>query len=596
MKVIVLLSTIGILSALHCDKDYNFDKRGYYITCQYLSKDHLDILRNITINNEISLKIENSALYNVTSEIFQNVKEIRFLTIKNSIFTFSPTERIFKTLSKLEQLTIQNTTFHMNEYTFSGINHLKELVLSNNSLIKVEKSTLKHLDVLEHFQLTENMLEDTANIVICDLKNLKSLNLSNNLIESVDYFFTLCESAINSMDFSVNSHSYALNVPKDDYTIYEFASDLVELDLSHNRLRTLGDLFNNIKYIKEVKLQENMLTLLKNSDFKLLEDLKNLFLQNNNITMIEDRVFHGKHNLELLDLSHNGLTYFNITDSPMLRYLNLGSNKLKFDSISIINSTQSLQKFFLYDNNISEVKPYMFERFNELELLDLNDNRIKVNNNSFCGLFELKTLFLAGNQINILPESVFRDLKKMKTIDISRNKFKTLYPATFNELNNLNFLNISHNRLESLDYILLNPLKNLYILDISDNNLKYIQYDLIISNLPSLSVLNIQQNHLSCELLVEIVRFFKQKSINYTLEEKKDTFHENVAGIFCANEQNSERLNTNAIASNINPLFNTVMTLISIFLVLIISIVGFKIYRHLKRRKYRAEEFELIME
>ncbi|XP_023013902.2 podocan-like [Leptinotarsa decemlineata] len=595
MKVIVLLSTIGILNALHCDKDYNFDKRGYYITCQDLSSEHLDILQNITINNEISLEIDNSVLYNVSSEIFRNVGEIRFLTIKHSIFTFLPSESIFKTLPKLEHITIQNTTFHMNEYTFSGINHLRELVLSKNGLIKVEESTLKHLDVLELFQLTENMLEDTANIVMCELKNLKSLNLSSNLIESVDYFSTLCESP-TSMDFSGNGHSYASNVSKDDYTIYEFDSNLVELDLSHNRLRSLGDLFNTVKYVQVANLQENMLTQLKNSDFKLLKDLRDLYLQNNNITTIEDRVFHGKNNLERLDLSRNGLTFFSITDLPMLRYLNLGSNKLKEENIDVINSTKTLQKFFLYDNNISEVKPYAFQRFNKLELLDLNDNHIKLNNNSFRGLFEMKTLFLAGNQMKVLPETIFRDLRKLKTIDLSRNEFKALYPATFNGLKNVKVLNISHNHLEGLDYVLLNPLKNLHVLDISDNNLHYIQYDSIISNLPSLSVLNIQQNRLSCKFLIEIAGYLKLKSINYTMQEKIDTFHENVAGIFCANEESMAGLQTDTNTGHTNLLFNTVMTVVSLFLVFIMGIIGFKIYIYLKRRKYRADEFELIVE
>ncbi|KAG5898335.1 hypothetical protein JTB14_034320 [Gonioctena quinquepunctata] len=541
MKVILFMAIIGTLNALHCDKQFNFgDKyglRGFDIICQDLTQQYVYLLQNITINNEISLTIQNSKFESVTSEIF-----------------------------------------------------LKEL----------EKGSLKYLVNLKDLQLTENHLKDTANLPMCDLKNLKSLNLSYNLMGTLDGSFVSCETSSKSMDFSENNQPVALKVAKNDYfAADDFASDLKDFDLSNNRIEALGNYLSHFKFIRVLKLQGNQLSQLESHNFKYLSDLEELILHDNNITLIEDGVFQGKDNLVHVDLSFNALAFFRIDNLPMLRYLDLGSNELEVDSLEGIKSSDSLQKLLLDDNDIAEIKPHSFQRFTKLEMLNLRNNRIVLNNFSFSGLAELESLYLSGNKIQELPEFVFSDLKKLRTLDLSNNKLKVItHSGTFKELKNLNILNISHNYLESLDYVLLQPMRSLHVLDVADNQLHYIQYDLIISNLPAISNLNIKENQLSCELLVKIVGYLKTKEINYTMQERNNIAQENVAGIFCKSEQNTEMIGfkSDSAEGKISPLFNVSMALVSILLIILIGMSCFKVYVYLKRRKYRADEFELIVE
>ncbi|KAJ8965566.1 hypothetical protein NQ314_004025 [Rhamnusium bicolor] len=306
-----------------------------------------------------------------------------------------------------------------------------------------------------------------------------------------------------------------------------------------------------------------------------------------------------KKNLEYLDLSNNKLKYFSLSNTPMLEYINLANNMLDTVSLNHVNNTNYLKTFILSNNTIEDIHPYTFEKHVGLEILNLANNNVKLCNNSFSGLLRLTDLSMRNNNIDEIPPGLFDNLNNLRKLDLSKNRIKYFTSnSTFQGLSNLEILNISYNSLQEINYPLLQPLKNLNVLDIAGNRVHYIQYDLIISDLPLLSVLNIKSNYLSCELLYKIIKYLRHKNVNYTINEEFDYEKENVAGIYCNSEKNvsPNSLKSESISGGSYALV-VIGGILGVILVLIVIVVSvFKIHVFLKRRKYKADEFELIDE
>lgn len=600
MIPIILMTIIGITNALHCDKEFDYSEsygNGYDITCQGITKEHLYLLQNITINNEIKLNIDRSALKNVSSKLFGNVPNIRHLKVTNSTFTYPKGHSVFQILSKLEYLEIRDTDFEVYTYTFKGLDELQSLILANNSLEQVVPGSFSKLKNLKDLEITNNRIDDFADIPMCELKNLRSLNLSKNRIFDLKRQFFVCKLSNEGMALKLNGESVNIN-QKDYLTIKDYYLELTHFDVSYNRIKSIGDSLNYLKFITDLNLQGNLITRIRNADISALKDLERLYLNNNTLEAIEDEVLQSKENLEVLDVSHNKLTYLNLKSTSMLRYLNLGDNDLDLDIINNITRPKSLETLLFFKNRISDVPAGAFDRFHSLENLDLSDNSIRLGNHSFIGLRMLRNLRIRNASIEHLPEHVFKDLRKLERLDLSHNKLKTLINnETFNVLENLGVLNLSYNALEDFDYMVVKNLNNLHVLDIAGNKLKFVQYEQIMSNLRFLSVFNIRSNLLSCEFLQKTIKFLKTKRVSYTIAEKLDFEKENVGGIYCKSENAvSTGLKREDTSDTSDVLVDLSIFFLTVLVILIISIVMFKIYIYMKRRKYKADEFELIQD
>ncbi|XP_030750372.1 leucine-rich repeats and immunoglobulin-like domains protein 3 [Sitophilus oryzae] len=597
---VILYLSIPTIS-LYCDKYFTYyeeyGENFFNVTCSDISKNTQHVLENITINNEISLTIIDSSLENVTPDLFRNVRNIKILSILNSHFSFDRKQSIFYDLDSLETLEIINTSFSIENSTLNGLKSLKNIKFTNNSLTVIPSSSLDQLDNLERLEISENLLTDVKNIPLCGLRKLKLLNLSSNLLTNLDHFYFDCHTYKKRVDVNM-ADVPSLQSDIFDSTFYNITTgshDVTDLDLSKNQIKSLGISLSNLDKLRFLNLGYNSLVKVTNVQFQTLVSLGKLRLNNNKLQHLNSKIFDNKPRLVFVDLSHNYLNEITVFNVSNLQYLYIEHNNLV--SVSF-KSLPSLKYVSLEQNDLAELTPDEFQDLPKLSRMNLSGNKITLTKGLFKNIPSLTFLDLSNNSITNITENVFMGLKNLESLDLSNNQLSHLSGNPFVDIENLEYLNVSFNLIESLSYLSLEPLSNLKTLDIANNKLKFIEYDVILSNLPGLTNINIKYNILTCDNLKKLIVFLKKRNISYTHNEyiNLENINQNIAGIPC---QSANRSLLVAVSSKNNgriALFVIGVCLVIVLVSVIAGIMSYKFYIYLKRRKYRADEFELVDE
>lgn len=528
---LTLLKIVQIL-AIPCETKFTYLENygnGFSVICTGNSVN----LSETIVQNELTLSIVNSNIKNATSSLFHNFKRIKELVIKNSTFHFIANEPVFESFQQLEILKIQQTPVEISTNTFSGLDKLKELHLIDNNLTVIDVNVFNNTPNLKTLKVCENDVENLSDIPVCYLMaNLKTLVLSANRIKQVDSNAFLCEFTdvigfeLNDFNHHVNSNvAKYMNTPSSPSTIDS-------IDLSFNEIPELHNVFELLENLKRINLESNRLTLIRNGDFGSLSALQMLNLRNNTITTIEKSAFQHTAKLIDLNLEYNNLSKLFLMQSTLLKNLNLAYNKFTCNSLANLNTLNSLRILNLSNNFLSDGCVEIFPNFLKVQELNLSNNKLKLVDGLFRNYFDLIWLNLANNRLSSLPNGIFHDAINVKYIDLSQNQIKLLNDATFASTIRLQTLNLSNNLLQNLQFTLVEPLKNLQVLDISGNQLHFIDYDVIFTNLPTLSI-DIKSNLFTCDLLYKMINFYRKNGINYTINEQLQYDKENVYGIYC---------------------------------------------------------------
>lgn len=164
--------------------------------------------------------------------------------------------------------------------------------------------------------------------------------------------------------------------------------------------------------------------------------LHSLFLVNNGIEKISGEPFYYLSRLENLNLSHNRLTdiedLFQFQNQPnKLRRLSLAHNIIEDIPGDVFAELSSLVELDLSFNIISDLTEEPFFNLTNLEILRLNNNRIKDLNGAVNSLQNLKHLYLRGNQIQNIDEESLKIIKHLETFDVSWNELEVIKPVMF---------------------------------------------------------------------------------------------------------------------------------------------------------------------
>ncbi|KAL0974361.1 hypothetical protein UPYG_G00219420 [Umbra pygmaea] len=273
------------------------------------------------------------------------------------------TEGAFRDVTKLQELNVaRNLLSHNvdgNSQALGSLNRLRRLDLSMNGLDDdAAELYLRKKSVLEHLDLTGNLLMQLAPKQFADSRSLRSINMENNLI-----------TVIEKGTFEPLKKLETLNLAK-----------------------------NNLVYICDFKLHQ----------------IKLLNLSRNSIEVFFTSTDGQMYNLEILDLSYNKLLYFPmIPTTNQLRSLHLQSNMLGFlEADTMLSEASSLYRELKADdvNDAVEYDIYSNWRMMPLTSIDLSSNHFR----SFpveavSQLTSLSTLNLSNNCIQAISYNMTKN-------------------------------------------------------------------------------------------------------------------------------------------------------------------------------------------
>ncbi|XP_013137611.1 PREDICTED: insulin-like growth factor-binding protein complex acid labile subunit [Papilio polytes] len=273
------------------------------------------------------------------------------------------------------------------------------------------------------------------------LSRLDTLDLSHNRLCEIDDLFVFADSnRLLKLYLSYNEIS--------DVTGFVFQElvSLIELDLSHNLIVDLKEEpFNNLSSLRILRLNDNNIKYLNGAINKNLLNLKHLFLNDNDIAEVDQATLDKTmYHLETIDLSNNELHYF-----PKL----FVKHWAHFEGHIVCRIIYAGNQLTIIRNATSEehIMPKIKKGLVDVTTqIDLSNNNISIiEYNAFQYIINLVSLDVSNNNLNTFLVNS-EHLANVKFLNISGNFITRLDFQTFSRMNNLQNLDLSNNRFENL--------------------------------------------------------------------------------------------------------------------------------------------------
>jgi len=422
-------------------------------------------------------------------------------------------QRSFEHLDQLEALSIEHCKLGaLPSQSFHGLSRLKNLTVvthtpaTSSTPLSLAPSTLAPLPALVRLDLSSNSLWSLPERELCHLLNLRSLNMSHNLLQDLADLglpsTSDCPLALGSLDLGHNKlravNSGAL----------ETARHLKALALHNNQISQVHDgALRGLANLKSLDLSGNEIVALPASLFEDTPQLQQLKLDNNQLSVISSRLFHPLSSLIILDLSSNILatgcdtciSKRSFKGLDRLVVLNLSGNKLSQLRHAMFEDLRNLQSLDLSDNLIESVPSESFRSLSNLYSLQLARNRIReLSSGSLAGMHRLTSLDLQNNSVATIHKGSFRNLtflqdlnlfenhllsipeavqrlSSLKTIDLGKNRIGRINNSSLSGLGSLIGLKMDHNRVSSISPAALAILPNLQILNLGGNRIREVE-------------------------------------------------------------------------------------------------------------------------
>lgn len=293
-----------------------------------------------------------------------------------------------------------------------------------------------------------------------DIAEIELLNLGNNSLQELPDGLG---STLNNLRILVLRRNRFTAVPR---AVFELGQ-LVELDMSHNCLRSLSEGLAQLKGLKKLCISHNKIQHLpvQIGALQLLEELDISFNDLHDLP----RSFTSLTNLRTLDADHNKLNQFppEILALSHLEELDCSGNK--------------------FENLPSDIMRLKF-----LKILWLSSLHIPLLPDTFCQLQNLESLMLDGNNLTALPAN-FGRLQRLKMINLSSNRFES-FPEVIFSITGLEELYLSRNKLSHVPEEIghLEKLDNLWL---DNNKITYIPDSIV--DLEMLEELVLQGNQIA---------------------------------------------------------------------------------------------------
>lgn len=377
-----------------------------------LANNQIDTISETTFHNSTQLQIINLAnnnLERIGERTFQGLNRLERLDLENNNLTELPDLIFDRTrLRVLENINLAGNKFAtaplkslQKQYFF-----LSSVDLSSNQLteLQTDDSILVNIKKLD---LSFNRLsESTVKNILGEPKTVRELNLAGTGITSVSSLETPFLQKLNL------SHN---KIDALDVHIFDRATLIEELDLSHNGLRSLTalrEVWPKLNQVQLIDLSRNPISSIVQGDWDRLESLRSLRISSlTECDKIEKNAFRNLGNLVELKMY----------DFPKLGYL---------DVTGLLNYLQSLEtlEIEVKDSSIgSQLSAAMNPR---LKSLTIRGQRItSISSGALAGLkYRQVHIKIQNTSLTGLPPSLLIPLPRSSIVqlDVSDNQLSTL--------------------------------------------------------------------------------------------------------------------------------------------------------------------------
>jgi Leucine-rich repeat (LRR) protein len=407
------------------------------------------------------------------------------------------------TVEKLIEHAVANHYFHFEHIGLKSIP--EELFESKELRRELEVLFLQHNSILE------------IPPEICQLSNLRCVNLSHNQISQIPYELMLLNSLVG-LDMSSNkisaipeklysrmSQLMLLSLNNNTITTIsdniQLMTSLTQLDLGGNQLRTIPPTISNLTLLTQLDLRDNNINLVPTEIEKLI-NLKKFYLQRNRLKTLPKKEhlcsFHTLTKLEVLDISHNKLQERDLRGLDHLTNLDallIASNRVIGIPFRAEHALQmNCSHVNAAHNQIEEFPSRITNMSETLTDLDLRSNMLHSLTNEIKHLVNLKTLNCSHNKITFLPQELSY-CTALVSIRMSHNCIRNMHPSSFNNtMVNLKELMLDHNEIVSLPDA-VTELSGLMTLKVQYNHLKSLPSELY--KIPYLYSIHASHNRIS---------------------------------------------------------------------------------------------------
>ncbi|VVD01872.1 unnamed protein product [Leptidea sinapis] len=271
---------------------------------------------------------------------------------------------------------------------------------------------------------------------------------------------------VNERDFDSSVLCKIRTLDVDGSSIITASYDVPRLAIECNHLlffeSTLrSHYFSSLGSLTELSISNCKLLQIPNNTFHDLKRLKKLKVRSKNFEWSSTK------NLELSLNSFNGLSE--------LQSLDLAQNNIKFVPSGVFCSLENLNTLNLTNNRIRTVGQIGFGEGcgSNIHNLDLSHNEIKSlpADTELFKLRSLQHLYLQHNNITDISSEAFNGLVSMRVLNISHNRLHTLPEGLFANVRELREIYLNDNSLYQLANGIFHRLEQLIVLDISSNQL-----------------------------------------------------------------------------------------------------------------------------
>nr|XP_014103590.1 toll-like receptor 13 [Bactrocera oleae]XP_036225856.1 toll-like receptor 13 [Bactrocera oleae] len=345
-------------------------------------------------------------------EAFRNAISLKHLSLSgNNLKTFTDFKEeqtlISESLTNLELEHCSITTVG-GDHLINGLPSLERLVLSGNPLITLNNIPSGSLRELE---LSNCSLLRIPKTLIEGLPNLEKLNVSWNF--AIDFKDMIISETLLELDASF-CNLVTINLSG-------FPS-LSHAHLRGNMLRILDQYtFANNTQLQTLDLAKNSLRNIQTNAFVKLTHLATLDLSYNEIALLDKNLFRSNDVLISVNLSHNVMEKFTKLISNSLREINLSGCEIIIIDANALTGLSVIQRLDLSKTLIKEFPPNLHSE--TLQRLDLSNCKLSsIRNTTFSGFPELAWLYLSGNRFtNPIPAEYFRSNHYLDAIWIGDN-------------------------------------------------------------------------------------------------------------------------------------------------------------------------------